>query len=348
MSTYNKKVGKGKLGINLIKSFADENDCYFHEIVQENDVGIDAFIEFTKDSENTGLCIAVQIKNGNSFFNKDKTKCKIPINNHYKYWKNHSLDVYGIVCDYDRKVAFWVSITDYLEDNKENIESNKLKNIIFPTMKINELNSRTFATIFKMLIYGLLPVLSFEQTIELSQSKFIKEKKLAIELFMRKYVDNTKSWDICFNMLKNEQDINLLINLIVYLSYVPHHPDLWNDLKYCDKTKEYAKNLIKTIDKKTIVKMLNVISDDDYIGRGTIGQSIESIISILPNNKNTLIQIIDENCDNDIGIRAFQILAYYDTDLILERKKYFENILGEYAKTVIDYIQEFHHYDLYS
>ena len=49
MSKYNKTIGTGKLGINLIKSFIDENECYMHEILQENDVGIDAFIEFTKD-----------------------------------------------------------------------------------------------------------------------------------------------------------------------------------------------------------------------------------------------------------------------------------------------------------
>jgi len=347
MSTYNKKIGKGKLGVNLIKSFADENDCYFHEIVQENDVGIDAFIEFTKDSENTGRCIAVQIKNGNSFFNKDKSICKIPIDNHYKYWENHSLDVYGIVCDYDRKLAFWVSITDYLKDYKEDIETGKLKNITFPTMKINELNSKTFATIFKMLIYGMLPVLSFEQIIELSQTKFIEEKNLSIVLLMRKYADNIKSWDKCFDMLEKEHDENLLISIIEYLSYVPYHPDLWGDLEYCDATKEYAKNLIKTIDKKTIIKMINLISEEG-VARGTIGQSIESIISILPDNKNTLIQIIDEYRDNDIGIRAFLILAYYDTDLILEKSEYFEDIFGEYAKTIINYIQEFHDFDLYS
>lgn len=72
MSVYNKSIGTGKLGVNLLKSFIDENECYFHEILQENDVGIDAFIEFTKNGENNGRCIAVQIKTGNSFFNVDK------------------------------------------------------------------------------------------------------------------------------------------------------------------------------------------------------------------------------------------------------------------------------------
>lgn len=93
MSVYNKKVGIGKQSVNFLRTITDENECYFHEIVQENDVGIDAFIEFTKNGENDGRCIAVQIKAGNSFFNADKTMCKIPIGTHYNYWKNHSLQV---------------------------------------------------------------------------------------------------------------------------------------------------------------------------------------------------------------------------------------------------------------
>ena len=56
----------------------------------------------------------VQIKTGAAFFNVDKTICKIPIGTHYKYWKNHSLQVYGIVCDLERKEAFWISITDFI------------------------------------------------------------------------------------------------------------------------------------------------------------------------------------------------------------------------------------------
>ena len=72
MSVYNKKIGIGKQGVNFLRTITDENECYFHEIVQENDVGIDAFIEFTKNGENDGRCIAVQIKTGASFFNVDK------------------------------------------------------------------------------------------------------------------------------------------------------------------------------------------------------------------------------------------------------------------------------------
>lgn len=345
MSKYNKTIGTGKLGINLIKSFIDENECYLHEILQENDVGIDAFIEFTKDGENNGRCIAVQIKNGDSYFNSDKSECRIPIDNHYHYWKNHSLAVYGIVCDYERKRAFWVSITSFLEENKEAIKDGRIKAISFDVMKLNELNSETFGTIFKQLIYKMLPKVTYKQALELLCSPFLVEKIIAVSLLMKTYVDNIESWDRCITMLKEESDEELLIELIRYLSYVPHHPDLWGDLDYSPETKEYANELIKTIDKKTIIKMLNLT--ENGIERGTVGQCIESLISIIPDNENMLTEIVSENHDNHIGINAFLILSYYNSKLVCKKRKYFESILGVESITVIDYIEEFGYFELY-
>ena len=125
-------------------------------------------------------------------------------------------------------------------------------------MKLNELNSETFGSIFKQLIYKMLPKVTYKQALELLCSPFLVEKIIAVSLLMKTYVDNIESWDRCITMLKEESDEELLIKLIRYLSYVPHHPDLWGDLDYSPETKEYAKELIKTIDKKTIIKMLNL------------------------------------------------------------------------------------------
>ena len=64
----NEKLQIAKQGVNLIRTIADENNCFFHEIQQENDVGIDAIIELSQHNHLTGTNIAVQIKTGNSLF----------------------------------------------------------------------------------------------------------------------------------------------------------------------------------------------------------------------------------------------------------------------------------------
>ena len=348
MSLYNEKIGTGKRGINLIKSFVDENNCYFHEIVQENDVGIDAFIEFTKNMINDGRCIAVQIKNGDSYFNKDKSQCIIPIDNHLDYWANHSLDVYGIVCDYSSKKAYWISISNFIKDNEKRIREESIKDIKYPVMKINELNSETFGKIFKMLVYNILPEISFEETIELSFSHFHTEKELSLSLMMRKYANQKRSWDRCIDMLTNETHTVLLSSIILFLSYISGNPDLFGALEYSDETKQYAKRLLQDIKKDTIIKMLKLIPNEDGITRGSIGQCIESIISVVQNNINILKEIATEYYHTNTGIVSFLILSYYDPQIILDRQIYYEDLFGDEATAIIKYIKDYGSIDLYN
>lgn len=345
MSIYNKRVGIGKLGVNLIKSFIDENECYFHEIVQENDVGIDAFIEFTKDGQNNGRCIAIQIKTGSSFFNYDKSICNIPIGDHYNYWKNHSLQVFGIVCDYENKKAFWVSITDFIEKNSKSIENSKIKTISFPVMKINTLDSTTFGTIFKPIIYGMLPRITFQESLELSNSTFLAEKEMAIDSLLRTHVDITESWDRCLTALYEGTNESLLSKIIIYFSYVSDNPDLWGDLAYSKETKQYAKTLIEKIDKQLIIKMLSLA--EDGIERGSLGQCVESLISIIPDSNKILEEIIEGNYADYIGLNAFLILSSYDSKCILEKSEHFISLLGETAEMVVEFIKEYGNYELY-
>lgn len=345
MSVYNKKVGIGKQGVNYLRTITDENECYFHEIVQENDVGIDAFIEFTKNGKNDGRCIAVQIKTGNSFFNTDKTMCKIPIGSHYNYWKNHSLQVYGIVCDLERKDAFWISITEFICQHDNEISNGKIQSISFPVMKINTLNTETFGTIFKPMVYGLLPKISFKDSLLLSQSSFVVEKALSIDLLLRVYTDDPKSWDRCFTILNEETTTELLSKIAIYFSYASSNPDLWGKLDYSKETEQYVKKRLQEIDKTTIIKLLSLT--DDGIERGTIGQCIESILSIVQNNRQILSEILEEHSSTYIGINALFILAYYDPESVVEQSKYYISLYGEQAETIVDFIKKFKGFDLY-
>ena len=341
MSKYNESLGTGKLGVNLIKNIVDQNKCYFHEIKQENDVGIDAFIEFTKNGENDGKCIAIQIKNGKSFFNKQKTYCYIPVDGHYNYWENHSLDVYGIVCDSERNKAYWVSITNFVKTHNSNI-----KIIKFPIMKINELNKNSFNNIFKQMVYNNLPILTYEKAMNLTNSNFEIEIILAIKILVNNYCNKKQTWDKCFEFLINENNPTIQSLIVYYLSYVPRHPDLMSDLKWNTHIKNYVKNKILQFNENVVIKMLKLI-DDDGIGRGTIGQCVESIIKLLPNNIKMLNNILNISKDKNVRLCAFEILCYYNYQYILNHKKYYIDILGEDIIETIKYIEKYKFFDFY-
>lgn len=70
----NEKLQIAKQGINLVRTITDNNNCFFHEIQQESDVGIDAIIELSDNGYMTGQNIAVQIKTGASYIDHKKSR----------------------------------------------------------------------------------------------------------------------------------------------------------------------------------------------------------------------------------------------------------------------------------
>lgn len=58
----------GELGVIEVNKIVRLNNSIFHVIQRENDIGIDALIEFVKDEVPTNKMVAVQIKTGDSYF----------------------------------------------------------------------------------------------------------------------------------------------------------------------------------------------------------------------------------------------------------------------------------------
>lgn len=51
----------------------------FHKNDQENDVGLDCFIEFTKNGDETGKIVAIQVKNGSSYNTEEICKFQLMV-----------------------------------------------------------------------------------------------------------------------------------------------------------------------------------------------------------------------------------------------------------------------------
>ena len=291
MVKYNDRIKKGKLGVNYVTDIVDRCECYFNKIEQENDIGIDGIIELVEDSLPTGKCIAVQIKTGGSYVNKRKCECRIPIDNHYEYWKNYSMPVYGVVYDLDDNIAYWVDIKKYLVKIKNDIELGKLSDIKYKMKNIHRFDIESFNKYFKSNVMNTLPKVNYEEAMDLLKSENIDEIYIAINVLGRRYADRIETWDKFMNLFKSFTNHNLLEELIFYFSYIPHHGDLCGDLNFSKQSKEYAKKLISELKIEQVIKLLQVI-DENGIQRGTIGQCVEAIIASVINSNKILKEII--------------------------------------------------------
>src|SRR4051812_25998901 len=101
-------------GINYVRTLVERHNSTFQEIDTQNDLGNDAYVEFTVEENATGCCVALQIKSGGSYrtatgryaFSSDK--------DHFEYWASHTLPVIAVIHDPERERTVWSDITDLL------------------------------------------------------------------------------------------------------------------------------------------------------------------------------------------------------------------------------------------
>lgn len=102
---------KGATGQTFFQHFVNsELNCIYHPINQENDFGIDGYIELVENGNVSGKLIGIQLKHGDSYF-KQETYGGFKYFGEYKhlnYYLNSQLPVFIIIMDDDFKRMYWV------------------------------------------------------------------------------------------------------------------------------------------------------------------------------------------------------------------------------------------------
>lgn len=316
MTKYPKIRGVSREGVNFTQTLIEKANCIFNETPQQYDLGIDGQIELIINEIPTNSIIATQIKSGNSYFEKDKQRCKIPVDNHYDYWTNYPVDVIGIVYIPDLEKAYWIDIKKYFDFN------GMVKTIYIYPNKINELSFKTFNNIILQLYSKQIPIIPFNEVSLFLKSDIQEEFDIGLLSGFTHYSDKNEFWELIVQHLfeKNVEDISN--ELIYYLSFSTNAVDVWYSprYKYNQTNLSFAKKILKEISKQNIIKLLSIINSEQTISRGSIGSSIESIVSNADNVEIKLFEIInDKNINKEIRENAVAIYSSFDNKNILER-----------------------------
>lgn len=304
--TYKKTNSTSKSGVDYIQTIVNSHNCIFQEIDTKNDLGIDAIIEIIKDETPTSKFFATQIKSGKTYYNKKANLCKIPVKNHFDYWTKHPLPVYGIVYIPEFGDAYWVDIKKYLQENPEETV------IKYERSLANQINKVTFFSIFVPHLLKEVPDISFDFAQELFKSEKADEFFLGLYTLYKKYADRNETWSLFIDYFQ-KADVERIPNFLIYiLAHLPWHPDIsYFNGTMTNQSQDYGKRKIKTFGKQEILKLLEFIDEENSIARGTIGQSVEAIISIINGFQAHLKEIIkDSTLPLYIREYAALILAY--------------------------------------
>lgn len=333
-----------KLGINHVRSTVESGKCIYHKIEQENDLGVDAIVELIKDGVPLNKQIAVQIKSGKSYYNTKSDRCSIPVEHHFDYWVNYPLGVYGVVYIPSLKTANWVDIKKYL------IEHGNVSKIEFDRTRTNIFDLENFTKMFMPTILNELPILSFDEAEILFQSDYPSENYLGLIVLFRSSPNVLKIWDLFIDYFRTKEWSDIPLILIYYFAHIPWHPDIWySGEPIKQETKEYVHNYFEKFKVNEIVKLLSFIDKDNAIARGTIGQSVQAIISSISNRNSLLLEVVNDN-SLPIFLRecASLIFAYHNQKEALPILEALSEEGSSYAGELVKYLNEYGFVDPYA
>lgn len=344
MLKYPRTNATANIGIDFIRGIVRSHNCIFQEIDTSNDLGIDAIIEIVKDERPTSKFIATQIKSGKSYYDKNSNKCKISIKKHKDYWTKHPMPVFGIVYIPEFENAYWVDIKRYIEYHPNDSV------ISFEPTLARLINKNTFFTQFVPHLLNEIPDVSFEFAKTLFGSSKDDEFYLGMYILFKRYAYFNEVWALFIDFLKTKPIEDIPGKLIYYLAHIPWHGDIFSLRdSFTTESRAYGQTLINKLDKTEILKLLAFIDEENMIQRGTLGQSVEAIISSIPNCDKLLEEIVkSKGIELQLREYAAIIYAFHNGKNSLTLLDEFKDTDSWYIPELIAYIKKYKWFNPYA
>jgi len=337
MPRYKATNVTAKMGLNFVRSVVEGAGSLFHKIEQDSDLGIDGFVEFVRDEQPMNKLVAVQIKSGQSYYDLKHNDCLLPVGRHLAYWLNYPVTVLGIIFIPAIQQASWVDIKQHLNANSA------LTKIRFSRTEVNRFDREHFVSVLTPLMLRETPLLSFERALTLFQSPRPDERSLGLASLFRGSPNKLETWSAMIDQFQTMPEDAIPPVLVYYLSHIAWHGDIaYRGDPISKETREYAQTRLNCFGKPDVVKLLGFIDRENMICRGALGQSVEAMISSLPDALPVLREIAeDESVPLFRRECAALIFAIHDSSAsvpILERVC---KAGSSYARELIKYIKEY-------
>ena len=311
---YSKSIST--TGVKFTRDVVNSHNCIFQEVDLENDIGNDAYIEFTENEEATGCSIFVQIKSGSSYTKPDGNYFFSADKDHFEYWSSHCLPVAIIIYNPINNQAVWCDITEYLTQHPMVIEDGPYTVNISAAQQFSNGTFKDFASHFMT----YLDAYKYSSKLGSALQKFADRENLRncfdgltyLHTFQRQSIT---SWYYVISCYHNFRKHPLLLHLTAVISYLPGHEDIfWHKHNIINEnTRKAALDLLKErFGREEIIAMLEIVKDGGGFARGAIGQCVYAIVCQIKNHEIILESILS---DLDIGDETrywgFLLLIYF-------------------------------------
>ena len=268
---------------------------------------------------------------------ESRRSVSLSIGTHRTYWSQHPLPVFGLVYVPALRNAYWVNLKWYLKTNPTATV------VRFPATEANEFNIVAFTKLFVPGVVGQTPTLEIAEAFRLARSKEPSETYLGLLVLFRRYPNNKAVWDELVQTFVTRPAQEIPLVLLYWLAHIPGHGDIfYYGETVTPSTRLYARSLFAQFTVQDVTKLLSFIDQEEQIGRGTIGQSIEAVISSLPDASQMLREIV-RSTTVELSIResAVLILAMNEATAALPELALLEEAGSWHAGEIALHIKEY-------
>jgi hypothetical protein len=330
-------------GVNAAQAFFEKSNCIFQVVAHQNDFGKDAYIDLARHGSVTSLCVAVQIKSGESY-RTTQGDYFIPVEQHAENWRHSTVPVFGVIYDPGDQILRWVDLTAYLRMHPQQNAAT------VPVLREAILNEETLRQDFEraVLAYAVggealaLNLLSpgDSQPDAVSDAWALGRYDYRYLLLLRRLILELRG--------------PALRTAIAGLSHGTPHPDI-----YWTKDNWIPPDIIRQVrpsfrwSLEEIAHMLQVIEPEEW-GRGTLGQCVDMLISEDPEaiaKLKKVVRLLVERSTESATISAAMLALTHSLnprdDLRLIVQEYPELLRSDWFREMAATTEEFGSLSLY-
>jgi hypothetical protein len=311
-----------RAGIHYVSGVVERANCIFQEIERRNDFGNDAIVELVEGEDVRGICVAAQIKSGQSY--NTPSECIIPADrDHFEYWSKHSLPVVGIVHDPKENQAYWVGITGILKSDLMRVRNGPFT-IRFTKSELNRFDDDGFTTFFLPRFLRKPILLPRDRALRFVEAGTAEMRNIGLRALLDGHRDRVETWDVLIAAFQSSERDDLSPFLVYALSLIPGHGDIfWHPGNIIDEgLRKRLRERLAQFGRAEVAKLLSQVGEEGF-QRGSVGQGVDAIVSLVPASGRILASIVNDGReDSDVRANALVLWAYYspeDAAVALER-----------------------------
>lgn len=277
---YKRNKAKAKAGVLFLEKIVAQHGSIYRPVHEEDDVGIDGFIELVNTEVASGRLIAVQVKSGDSYISADGDEFVVNVDKeHLKYWLDFMVPVIIVCYSPSKHLAAWTSVRDYVEHERYH-DRLPVKQIKIPFYR------RLDTEALSKGIAGLARARSDERILlrsaDLCLSKSAERRQNGFQI-LANHPDSRGLKVTCFfaRRLIHDERVETVKEALYILGYgVGRRRWSWNPMN--DEEGEvisFACDLCGDLSEADIYRLLVVCDDEGFHGPQGLGERLFDVVS---------------------------------------------------------------------